>query len=227
MPTEAKILTVVFDTPIDPWELRFFRAAVSQKAGFERDLFHNHNNETGGFHYRLPLIQYKQERGRPILVCLNEGIEELQHFFSQNDWSLSLNGRMVTIRIAKMEVRPIHLGVRDTPVRYHIRNWLALNEDNHGTYQRLTGMVERLFFLEKILQNQIVGLLGQLGHIPDEKVVVRLIENKEEKRVTYKSVKMQAFSLVFEVNVQLPDYLGLGKGCSVGWGVVKNLNKQL
>jgi len=32
-----------------------------------------------------------------MLVCLNEGIEELHHFFSQPDWTLELNGRPAPI----------------------------------------------------------------------------------------------------------------------------------
>lgn len=53
MKNKLRILSVAFDTPIEPWELRAFRGAVARKAGWEHELFHNHNNETGGFHYRL------------------------------------------------------------------------------------------------------------------------------------------------------------------------------
>lgn len=220
---KLRILSVTFDTPIDPWELRAFRGAVAAKAGYQHEYFHNHDNDSGGFHYRLPLIQYKQDHGRPMLVCLNEGIEELHHFFSQPDWTLDLNGRNAPVRIHKLDVKQFQLGVREKPYRYHIRQWIGLNEDNYGTYSRLTGIVERLFLLEKVLQNQVVNLLKQLDCFPEEPVSVKLLQLKDERWVSFKGVKVLAFSMEFETNVLLPDYVGLGKGCSSGWGVVKGL----
>lgn len=228
-PVRLRVLRVSFDTPIEPWELRAFRGAVSAKVGLEHDLFHNHKHDedasTGGFHYRFPLIQYKQEHGYPMLVCLNDGIEELHHFFSQPDWTLSLNGRAAPVRIGKLDVRQHTLGVWDKPFRYHIRQWVALNEDNYGTYIRLESLLERLFLLQQILRNQIVGVLYQLGYEPERPLEVHVQHLKDERWVSFKGVKVKAFSLEFSCNVGLPDYLGIGKGCSVGWGVMKGLKK--
>lgn len=226
MHPQVRLLSVAFDTPIQPWELPAFRGAIALKAGWEHDLFHNHDNENGGFHYRLPLIQYKQDHGRPMLVCLNEGIEELQHFFSQPEWTLELNGREAPIRIAKLDVKQYRLGVTDKSFRYHIRNWIGLRDDNYGIYTRLDGVVEKLYHLERVLQNQLISLLEQLGCPPDPEnpVVVKIQQLKDERWVSFKKVKVLAFSLEFTANVVLPDYVGLGKGVSVGWGVVKGLN---
>ncbi|MCB0573045.1 MAG: hypothetical protein KDC61_00560, partial [Saprospiraceae bacterium] len=48
---------------------------------------------------------------------------------------------------------------------------------------------------------------------------------KDERWIGYKGVKVLAFSLEFSCNVALPDYIGLGKGCSSGWGVLKRLKQ--
>jgi hypothetical protein len=219
-----RLLSVWFDTPIQPWELTAFRGAIAQKAGFQYDLFHNHKPEPGGgFHYRLPLVQYKQEHGRPMLVCLNEGIEELQHFFMQPDWTLHLNGRTLPVRIARLEVHQYDLNTVEQAHRYHIRHWIALNDENYPKYNQLNTLLEKIFLLQQILQNQIVDLLAQLDVRPNKQVAVHIQNLQEERWVSYKKVKMRAFSLEFASNVPLPDYLGLGKGCSVGWGVVKGL----
>lgn len=227
MHPQVRLLSVAFDTPIQPWELPAFRGAIALKAGWEHDMFHNHDNENGGFHYRLPLIQYKQDHGRPMLVCLNEGIEELQHFFSQPEWNLELNGREAPIRIAKLDVKQYRLGVTDKSFRYHIRNWIGLRDDNYGIYTRLDGVVEKLYHLERVLQNQLISLLDQLGcpADPENPVVVKIQQLKDERWVSFKKVKVLAFSLEFTANVVLPDYVGLGKGVSVGWGVVKGLTR--
>lgn len=222
--TKLRLLSVQFDTPIDPWELPAFRGAVAAKAGYENEMFHNHQHETGGFHYRLPLIQYKQERGRPMLVCLNEGIEELHHFFSQPDWTLNLKGRHAPVRIHKLDVKHFTLGAWENSFRYHIRDWIGLRDENYGIYTRLDGQVERLAHLQRILQNQLVSLLHQLDCTPEKPVEVKIQRLQRERWVEFKRVKVMAFSMEFMANVALPDYIGLGKGCSMGWGVVKGLH---
>ncbi len=222
MPKKLRILSVTFDAQIEPWELPYLRAAIAHQAGWEHEMFHNHNGETGGFHYRLPLIQYKHHRGRPMLLCLNEGIDEAYHFFSHPNWNVLINGRDVPIGISRLDVREYHLTTpQERPRLYHIRHWIALNEDNYATYTRLPGMVERLFLLEKILQNQIVAFLQEVDCAPDWGVEVKLLDKKDERWVSYKGVRVLAFSLEFSSNVFLPDYIGLGKGCSSGWGVVR------
>jgi hypothetical protein len=221
--TKLRLLSVQFDTPIDPWELPAFRGAVAAKAGLEHDMFHNHDNESGGFHYRLPLIQYKQDRGLPMLVCLNEGIEELHHFFSQPDWTVNLNGRKAPVRIHKLDVKQYTLGAWDKTFRYHLRDWIGLRDENYGQYTRLDGVVERLSHLQKVLQNQLVALLQQLDCTPETEIQVKIQQVQRERWVTFKGVKVLAFSLEFTANVALPNYIGLGKGCSMGWGVLKGL----
>jgi hypothetical protein len=85
------------------------------------------------------------------------------------------------------------------------------------------------------LQNQLVGLLYQLGFSTDDPLACRdssgrvevAIQNlKEERWVDYKRVKVLAYSLEFTCNIALPDYIGIGKGCSTGWGVVKGLRQN-
>jgi Cas6b N-terminal domain len=82
-----RILQVAFDTEIQPYELPYFRGAVARKVGIEHEWFHNHDNTNGGTHNRYPLIQYKLDthkgQMRPMLLCLDEAIEEAHHFFSQ------------------------------------------------------------------------------------------------------------------------------------------------
>lgn len=221
--TKLRLLSVQFDTPIDPWELPAFRGAVAAKAGYQNDLFHNHDNESGGFHYRLPLIQYKQDHGLPMLVCLNEGIEELHHFFSQPDWTLDLKGRQAPVRIHKLDVKQYNLGAWDKTFRYHLRDWIGLRDENYGAYTRLDGMLERVAHLQRVLQNQLVALLRQLDCEPQQEVQVKIQNVQRERWVEFKKVKVLAFSLEFTANVALPNFIGLGKGCSMGWGVLKGL----
>ena len=52
-----RILHVIFDSNIMPYEVPAFRGAIIKKVGQENILFHNHLNGNG-FLYKYPLIQY-------------------------------------------------------------------------------------------------------------------------------------------------------------------------
>ena len=109
MNNKVKVLTVAFDTTIQPWEMPLLRGAIAEKAE-GHDLFHNHKPDNG-FYYRYPLIQYKFHKKKPILFALNDGIEALQHYFQAADWSLQLKTRELpmfiqTIHLEEHEVRP-------------------------------------------------------------------------------------------------------------------------
>jgi hypothetical protein len=90
-----RTLAVTFDSQLPPWELPKFRGVFAHKVGLENEWFHNHNNETGGYHNRYPLIQYKvNARGggafQPMLLCIDQGVEEAHHFFSKPEWDMQV-----------------------------------------------------------------------------------------------------------------------------------------
>ena len=102
-------LQVSFDTPIQPWELTQFRGAMAAKVGFEHEWFHNHNQETGGFHHRYPKIQYKVEskdgETHPMILCMDEGIEEAQRLFTQSEWGITIGHKTCALRITNLQVQ--------------------------------------------------------------------------------------------------------------------------
>ena len=55
---KTSYLQLVFDTPLQSYEIPKFRAAVIEKTKRQSDLFHNHTEDAGVI-YRYPLIQYK------------------------------------------------------------------------------------------------------------------------------------------------------------------------
>jgi hypothetical protein len=47
-----------------------------------------------------------------------------------------------------------------------------------------------------------------------------------ERVVRYKGVELTSFDLTFNVNFFLPDYIGLGKGVSIGFGSAHVIEKD-
>ena len=59
-----------------------------ETAGRENTLFHNHLGKDYRFSY--PLIQYKRIRKKPHLFCIEDGVDEVHHFFENKQEGLML-----------------------------------------------------------------------------------------------------------------------------------------
>ena len=220
-----RILSVSFDTHIQPWELPRFRGAVAHKVGLEHEWYHNHNNETGGYHQRYPLIQYKLDTHngqiRPMLLCLDQGIEEAHHFFSRPDWGLRIGEQEHEMRIAQLHVNQHTLNVWEHPMRYRLHKWKAFNPENYEHYNTLKGIAEQFSFLERLLATHVIAFASGVGWNAEPRFEVKITNLLKKEWIEHKGIKMLAFTLEFEANVSLPDFVGLGKGAGVGFGVVR------
>ena len=226
-----RILAVSFDTTIQPYELQHFRGAVAQKVGLEHEWFHNHDNTNGTFHNRYPLIQYKLDtfkgQMRPMLLCLDNAIEEAHHFFSAPDWSLNINNAEHNLSIARLRVDSCRLNVWDSVFSYRLHKWQALNPENFEKYNALTNSIARTRFLEQLLRNQILSFAHGVDWDLNPDFELRIHSPIKEDWMDYKEKqKVLVFTLNFETTLSLPDFIGIGKGASRGLGVVR-VNREL
>jgi Cas6b C-terminal domain/Cas6b N-terminal domain len=220
-----RLLQVSFETSIQPYELSAFRGAVAASVGLEHEWFHNHDRETGGFHNRYPLVQYKLEtlngKMKPMLLFIEAAIEEAQLFFNRPDWTLTILGTRHPLQIAQLNVRQHALGVWEKPFLYRIHKWMAFESRNFKQWQQLEGIVQKIAFLEKKLQNQLLGFATGLDWQIQTLFSVTIIDLKKEEWISFKSHKMLIFTLDFKTHLSLPDYVGIGNGANQGFGVIR------
>jgi Cas6b C-terminal domain/Cas6b N-terminal domain len=228
--SQLRILSVTFDTHLDPWELPRFRGAIAHKVGLEHEWFHNHDNETGGYHQRYPLIQYKLNPqggiNRPMLLCLEHGVEEAQRFFSQPDWGLRIGEKDHEMRIARLNVEQHRLAVLEKAVPYRIHKWKAFNPENFDVFRPMVSIAEQCAFLERLLATHIIAFAGGVGWEVPERFQVRITDLIKREWVDQKGIKVLAFTLDFQCNVALPSFIGLGKGASIGYGVLRRQARE-
>jgi len=217
-----RFLTLRFDTDLYEYELPAFRGAVSELAGREHPLFHNHLG-ADQFLYRYPVIQYKRMGSNPAIVCLEEGVDEIHHVFNNASWDVQIGNRPVTLTVKDLRMNQFTMQAWEHSFPFRIRNWLALNQKNYETYQDLTGLVERVSFLERILTGNILSMAKGLDWRIDREVVVRIEDVSPLRWQRFKDQKLASFDADFSTNVFLPDFIGLGKGVSTGFGVVHSL----
>ena len=223
-------MTVAFDTELKAYEIPAFRGAVCEKIGYENDVYHNHNNQGGDklkYYYRYPKVQYKRYRDRPMLVFVNEGIEAAQHFFGQPSWELTFGGKEHTMKIGNLRVKEFPLQVKEHFMEYRIFRWQALNQRNYEEWQKLDGLLEEVAFLEKKLCGHIISFASGVDWQMETRFEVKILEVIRQHVVKFKGVRVTTFDIRFKTNVFIPEFIGLGKGISHGYGVVRPVWKKL
>ncbi len=216
---KIKVLKVTFDGEVAGHEIPAFRGAIARKAGFENFLFHNHLGD--GFRYRYPLIQYKRLGRQPAIVCVGEGMEQVYKFFEKRDWSIDISGRTLNMEIERLDMNQFNMQVWNQQFTYQMYNWIALNQKTYPEYMELDSLVDQITFLEKKLVGNILSFAKGIDWYIEKQVTVWIKDLGEAHKVRLKGIPFIGFPVRFSTNVFLPEGLGLGKGVSVGYGVIK------
>lgn len=215
------ILYIHFKNEIGFNEIPLLRGALIKS--FETDenlLLHNHIGED--FRYKYPLVQYKRKDGKALVVCIGNGIGLLGQYFLQNNLTLSLKTRDIRLEVESLV--PVNNNVELYPNKreeYLLNNWLPFNQDNYQKYNRIEGLVDKYKFLENILIGNILSFSKDMGVFFEGKVECQITNIDSPCQTIYKKTKMLSFNVQFTVNVNLPDYIGIGKGVSLGYGILQ------
>lgn len=160
------------------------------------------------------------------LICIDEGTEEIHAFLGQRNWDIQLGEQKMTLTIDSLAANNFTLNVWDHQFTYSIYKWLAFNEENYKKFAEIVTPAEKNTFLEKILTGNILSFAKGVGYNVEKNFVVHIQHIQRDYFAKYKGTGLQAFDLTFRTNFFLPDFIGLGKGVSTGFGVIKSLNRK-
>jgi len=183
-------------------------------------LLHNHF-EDGRFRYSYPLVQYKVINKVPFLVGINEGSRLLINLFLKIK-NIDIGDKCYTINSKNIENKIYELNNLSVLQKYRfITLWIALNQKNYNIYRNFEKEETKRFFLNKQLQNNILSFYKGIGYRVSEQIMVQ--GEFREKTTLFKNKKMLAFEGSFVTNAIVPDYAGVGKSTSRGFGTVKKI----
>lgn len=223
---QVRYLRIRFANNIFPYEIPYFRAAVIEKTQRESVHFHNHNGDEG-FVYRYPLIQYKVTNRKASIICLNDGTDEIHNLLGRKDLDLQIGTRSESYAIEDVAMHYFNVQVWRQPFQYALLNWMPLNQKNYRDWQALEGNeAAQAAMLQRILRGHILAFATGVDWRVPEEVKADITVIKEMKLLPYKGQDVLTVTLNFTCNVSLPDYIGLGKGSSVGFGIVKRIKKH-
>ncbi len=216
------ILTIQFQNEISWSEISFFRGAIIHTFnGNANVLYHNHIG--GAFRYAYPLIQYKRIHGKAAILCLKEGTEVIGELLSEGNIYCQIGNRSVKMEIENVFSKKYMVQAWDSMFLYRVRRWLPFNTENYMKYKDIDDCTERISFLENILTANLLSFLKGIGKHIDTKIQCKLSSLSAPYQVPNKNVRLMAFDVKFKTNMSLPDYVGIGKNASIGYGIVTHI----
>ena len=216
--TKIKTLTIQFDTPLRRSEISLFRGAIIAAIPSSNILFHNHDGSS--LHYAYALIQYKRIGGKAAITCIGEGVDAMGELFTNANLCCNIGKRKVELKIESIKAEEVDVKMSSTPSTYTIHSWLPLNGKNHMQFYSTESMIEKIQMLGQILTGNILSLLKGLDIFIDYQLQPVITDYTIGKPFTYKHIKLTSIDLTFTANIQLPEYIGLGKHCSMGTGIL-------
>jgi len=218
---KINLFMVVFDFELKREKIPAFRGAVVEKVGRENILFHQHLDDK--FLYSYPLIQYKIIGKYPAILCLKHGTEEILKFFQQTDWDMVIHGQRIKTEIRSIGYDYFICEFSDVPLNYRIYNWFALNESNFSRFSLLENEKEKTEFLEKIMIGNILSFAKGIGWNVDRQIELTIPNIPKLHLFSFKKFQMTGFNLDFITNISIPDFIGLGKSVSRGFGIIRRV----
>jgi preprotein translocase subunit Sss1 len=184
-----------------------------------------HHEEADTFIHRYPVVQYKMVKGVLTVTGINEGARFLKELADESR-EITVGPDTYWIVEHDISLTDEEFGQSATTQCYEfVTPWLALTQENYRKFYKLTGKPARDEFVQKILVDTILTLSKSLGC----EVTTPLIcdTNLHFQKDRQKGVGIMTFTGKFEVNFLIPDYLGIGKSVSQGYGTVRRIFKGI
>lgn len=185
----------------------------------EFSLLHNHIND-GKFMFNYPLVQYKIIDGMIVIIGIDEGGEILKKITPELD-TLNLDKKYeITEKFLHEKEEDIKPSSDEKHYKF-VTPWLGLNQKNYKQYANYNSWKDKKDLINKIIVGNILSMSKGLGIVVNKRLFAKTHLN--EKIVQYKGVKMNAFMGEFKIHYDIPDYFGIGKGVSQGFGCVNQI----
>lgn len=185
----------------------------------EHPLLHHHIQDAG-YLYTYPLVQYKVLEGNACILGIEEGADVIKEISDQIE-NLVLGSSVYQVDEGVLYQKEFNIQMGSESQYRFLSPWVALNSNNYQKFSSMRSWKDKKLFLNNILIGNILSLCKGLGIIVNRKIYVH--SKLENEMIDFKGIPMAGFSGEFTVNFELPDFFGLGKGVSQGFGTIKRI----
>ena len=207
---------------LKPSQIHKFRGFVGNIFR-DHDLIHNHDLKTGKPIYRYPLIQFKLIDKTPAIIAITDkAVKIFAEIFMKLD-KIIIEDAVIFVFEKELKIEEVEFGYSDEIFMYEfVSPWIGLNQKNFIKYNDV-GREEKNEMLKRVMTGNILSMSKHLDCWLSQDQKIKIDHKLKETKVNLKSKSMTGFNGIFKTNFCLPDYLGLGKSVSRGFGVVRRM----
>lgn len=182
-------------------------------------ILHHHLNYTN-FLYTYPKVQYKIISGFPSILGIDEGAEVVKKISGDLD---ELNLGKSRYKVEQKILYENNSEVRTDKVIHYkfLTPWIGLNSKNYQIFNETREWKDKKILLNNILVGNILSMCKGLKVIVNRHLDAHTHLDREG--VIFKGLQVWGFTGEFRVNFRIPDFFGLGKGVSQGYGTIKEV----
>ena len=212
-----QIAVLKFDFDIRASQIHKFRGFIGNL--FKNfDLIHNHDLNTGKEIYRYPLVQFKIIDKKPVIIAITkEAIQIFSDIFMTLE-EIDIEGVKIPVYEKNLEMKNVEFGYSEDLFVYEfISPWIGLNQKNHQKYTDSNDS-EKQEILQKSLTGNILSMSKYLDYWLTSNQRIKVDLKLKEVSVKLKGKTMIGFTGIFKTNFLIPDFFGIGKSVSRGFG---------
>ena len=197
------------------------RGYIGNKFPDEVLLHHHIGKETL---YTYPRVQYKIIEGTPIIVGIMEGASVVKKIMDDIG-ELILEKKRYEVKSIQINQLKEDFGKSRKNIEYKfLTPWVALNQENYEKYRNIRDWREKKELLNNILARNIFSICKSLGYTVIGKIHAHSL--LYQNIVKYKAIPHTGFTGEFKINFILPDFMGIGKGVSQGFGTIRKIKVE-
>ena len=187
------------------------------------DLIHNHDLKTGKPIYRYPLIQFKLIDNMPAIIAITDmAVNIFSEIFMKLD-KIIIEDTVISVFEKELKIEEVEFGYSDEIFMYEfVFPWIGLNQKNFIKYNN-AGREEKNEMLKRVMTGNVLSMSKYLDCWLSENQKIKIEHKLKETKVNLKGKSMTAFNGIFKTNFLIPNYLGIGKSVSRGFGAVRRM----
>lgn len=184
----------------------------------ENSILHQHE-DNGKYLYKYPRVQYKIIEGTPVILGIEEGAEALKEIY-EFLVELKLGNSFYQIEEKRIIEKRQKFGHAEPFQQYRtLSPWVALNETNYQIYLQCSSQ-EKVKLLQRILVGNLLSVSKSFDYVVLDQIKVKT--KLSPTSILLKGIPFTGFEGEFQTNFYIPEYFGLGKSVSRGFGTIRN-----
>ncbi len=208
---------------LKPSQIHKFRGFIGRLFA-DYDVVHNHDIATGKPIYRYPLIQFKLLNRSPAIIAISDrAVSAFAAIFMTLE-NIVIDETEIPVYEKDLKIEDVEFGYSSEMFVYEFLSpWIGLNQKNYVKYCKAKDKDERDLMLKKALIGNILSMSKYLDCWLTKDQQIKAEVQVKESEVSLKGESLIGFKGIFKSNFVVPDYLGLGKSVSRGFGIVKQI----